>query len=154
MLTFCRENGYDIPSDRLFDCRWIHRYDYRYCGENCNIFSQVWHHPNMPALLTKVLRSYKEHITTCRAGESYKAVFYCMHGDHESVAAVLGLRTMLLANYKDIKVQVRHASGFNFGWSHKCGTRCEWCYNYHDRKAWELDLIEPILDEIDLEEGD
>ena len=147
MLSWCRQNGYDIGSDRLFDCRWMIRYDYpsvhvNTCtGQNWDIFTRVWHHPNMPALLTRVLRSYGQHILT-RPGESYKVVFYCMHGEHEPVAAIVGLRAMFLANYKTTaKVRMK---------MRKCGTRdlCQWCYNYHDRKAWELDVIESVLDRL------
>ena len=49
------------------------------------------------------------------------------------------------ANYVNIKVEVRHGSGGNGGWMHKCGTGCDWCYDYDGRKEWELDFIEPIL---------
>ena len=104
----------------------------------------------MHQLVREVLRSYREHIRTFTV-QSYKAAFCCDRGQHESVAFVLGLRTMFLANYKDIKVQVRHESGANGRWRRTCGTGCEWCYNYHSRREYELDLIEPILQKITLD---
>ena len=118
----------------------------------------------MPALVREVLLSYKEHTATCTAADTdadwysdepplspYKAVFYCEGGSHESVPAVLGFRTLFLANYVNIKVEVRHGSGGNGGWMHKCGTGCEWCYDYDDRKEWELEIIESILKKVSLD---
>ena len=97
----------------------------------------------MPDLVRRVLRSYRQHIEP-RPGESYKAVFYCMHGEHESVAAIVGLRTMFKANYKiraKLMMKWRKVWGcMNVG--------CQWCYPYHDRKAWELDVIESVLDRL------
>ena len=149
MLTFCRRNWCDIPSDRLFDCRWIHRYDYLHCGQNCDKFSQVWHHPNMPDLLTKVLRSYRQHIADSAPDENYRAVFYCMYGYHESVATVLGLVTMFLANY-DIEATCWHRSGAR-SWRPKRNTRLQCCnITLDDRKEWELELIESILKKVSL----
>ena len=157
LLIWCRQNGYDITDEQLFCCMHLkdpayEAWDFRFCtGHNWKIFKAVWTHQSMPLLVTQVLRSYREHTRTCTAGESYKAAFYCYMGDHESVAAIVGLRTMFLANYTDIKVQVRHRNGANGEWWRKCGTRCEWCYNYHSRREYELDLIEPILQKITLD---
>ena len=103
----------------------------------------------MPDLLTKFLRSYRQHIADSAPDENYRAVFYCMYGYHESVAAVLGLGTMLLANY-DIEAMCWHRSGAR-SWRPKFDTRLQCCNRtLDDRKEWELELIESILKKVSL----
>jgi len=103
----------------------------------------------MPDLLTKVLRSYRKHIADSAPDENYRAVFYCMYGYHESVATVLGLVTMFLANY-DIEATCWHRSGAR-SWRPKRNTRLQCCnITLDDRKEWELELIESILKKVSL----
>ena len=144
------ENGDMFPIAHIFDCSHLQGviegpHVWLCTGQNLEIFKSVWQHPDMPALVRKVVRSYDDHnrsrLQSAAFGANYRAAFFCHTGNHRSVAVAIGFATMLndMPEFKGVQIDVKHSNEI----MHRrlCCGECCYCEKSIMREALELDLV-------------
>ena len=139
-----------FPIAHIFDCSHLQGviegpHLWLCTGQNLEIFKSVWQHPDMPALVRKVLRSYDDYnrsrLRSAAFGENYRAALFCDTGNHRSVAAAIGFATMLnhMQEFKAVQIDVKHSNEI----MHRrlCCGECCYCEKSIMREALELDLV-------------